>query len=208
VRGKRSVRNEISSRDREAIRSSIRKKYAQVSISAGGKFHYPTGKIGAEILRYDPEAIRQAPSGLLESFCGVGNPFSLGEIMPGVTLLDFGCGAGFDLFVASRLVGPSGLVCGVDLTKDMIDRTISHLNDAGITNYEAIQVDSEDIPYPDNFFEVVISNGVINLSPFKLLCFREIYRVLKPGGRIQFADVVLEHDLPSGMKDSPEAWAQ
>jgi len=199
---------EISPQDLEAIRSSIRKKYAEVSLSAEDKFSYPTGKIGAESLGYDSDAIRQAPSGLLESFCGVGNPFSLGEIMPGVTLLDFGCGAGFDLFVASRLVGRAGLVCGIDLTKDMIDRTTAHLDDAGITNYEAIQVDSEDIPYPDNFFDVVISNGVINLSPLKLTCFREIYRVLKPGGQTQFADVVLEHDLPSGMKDSPEAWAQ
>jgi ubiquinone/menaquinone biosynthesis C-methylase UbiE len=122
--------------------------------------------------------------------------------------LDFGCGAGFDLLVASRLVGTSGLVCGVYLTKDMIDRAISHLNDAGITNYGARQIDSEDIPYPDNFFDYVISNGVINLSPLKPPCFREIYRVLKPGGRIQFADVVLERDLPADMKDSTEAWSQ
>ena len=194
--------------DIEAIRSSIRKKYAEVSLSAGGKFSYPTGKLGAEMLRYDPDAIRQAPSGLLESFCGVGNPFSLGEIRPGATILDFGCGAGFDLFIASRLVGASGLACGVDLTRDMIDRAISNLDEAGITNYEAKQIDAEDMRYPDNFFDVVISNGVINLSPFKLSCFREIYRVLKPGGRIQFADVVLEHDLPVEMKDSPEAWSQ
>jgi SAM-dependent methyltransferase len=158
VPGKSSFGYSPSPQDREAIRSSIRKKYAEVSISAGGKFNYPTGKIGAEMLRYDPDAIRQAPSGLLESFCGVGNPFSLGEIRPGATMLDFGCGAGFDLFVASRLVGTLGLVCGIDLTKDMIDRAISHLDDAGITNYEARQIDSEDIPYPDNFFDVVISN--------------------------------------------------
>lgn len=197
-----------SPQDREAIRNSIRQKYADVSISAGGKFNYPTGRIGAETLRYEPDAIRQAPSGLLESFCGVGNPFLLGEIRPGATILDFGCGAGFDLFVASRLVGKSGLVCGVDLTKEMIDRATSHLDVAGISHYEVRHIDAEVIPYPDNFFDVVISNGVINLSPCKLTCFREIYRVLKPGGRMQFADVLLEHDLPADMKDSPEAWSQ
>jgi ubiquinone/menaquinone biosynthesis C-methylase UbiE len=121
--------------------------------------------------------------------------------------LDYGCGAGFDLYVASRLVGESGLVCGVDLTKDMIIHATENLNEAGVTNYEVRQIDSEDIPYPDNTFDVAISNGVINLSPFKLNCFREIYRVLKPEGRLQFADVVLEKDLPAGMKNSPDAWS-
>lgn len=132
----------------------------------------------------------------------------MGEIPPGSTVLDVGCGAGFDLFVAARLVGRAGRVCGIDLTKDMIDRVVLHLDNAGITNYEVRTANAEEIPYPDNFFDVAISNGVINLSPFKLTCFREIYRVLRPGGRIQFADMVLEHDLPAGVKDSPEAWSQ
>ena len=198
---------ENSRQDSEGIRRAIREKYAEVAISAKGKFNYPTGKIGTETLGYDVYSIQQAPPNLLESFCGVGNPFSLGEIRPGAAVLDFGCGAGFDLYVASRLVGKSGLVCGVDLTREMIDRTMENLNGAGVTNYELKQIDAEEIPYPENFFDVVISNGVINLSPFKLACFREIYRVLKPGGRLQFADVVLEKDLPAEMKDSLEAWS-
>jgi arsenite methyltransferase len=198
----------MSPQDLDGIRRAIRNKYAEVAVSAGGKFSYPTGRIGAETLGYDSGLIRNALPGLMESFCGVGNPFSLGEIKSGGTLLDYGCGAGFDLYAASRLAGDSGLVCGVDLTADMVERAAENLDAAGVTNYEVRKIDSEDIPYPDDFFDLAISNGVINLSPFKLACFREIYRVLKPGGRLQFADVVLERDLPAGMKGSPEAWSQ
>jgi SAM-dependent methyltransferase len=198
---------EASLQDSEGIRRAIREKYAEVAISALGKFSYPTGKTGAATLGYDVNSIRQAHPNLLESFCGVGNPFSLGEISPGATVLDFGCGAGFDLYVASRLVGKSGLVCGVDLTREMVDRAMENLAGAGVTNYELKQIDTEEIPYPENFFDVVISNGAINLSPFKLACFREIHRILKPGGRLQFADVVLEKDLPAEMKGSLDAWS-
>jgi SAM-dependent methyltransferase len=191
-----------------------------VAISAEGKFSYTTGRAGAEALGYDPEAIQQAPSRLLESFCGVGNPFSLGEIRPGAIVLDYGSGAGFDLFIASRLAGEGGLVCGVDLTKAMVERATENLASqnlssdhssspsSGGSKIEVRQIDGDQIPYPDNFFDVVISNGVINLTPSKPACFRELYRVLKPGGRIQFADVVLEQELPAGMAGSAEAWSQ
>jgi arsenite methyltransferase len=191
-----------------AIRAAIREKYAGVAISASGKFDYPTGRAGAEALGYDSSIIRKTTSKLLESFCGVGNPFLLGEICPGDAVLDFGCGAGFDLYVASRLAGKNGRVCGVDLTQEMVSRAVGNLASAGATNFEVKKIDSEEIPYPDNFFDVVTSNGVINLSPRKPACFRELYRVLKPGGRLQFADVVLESDLPAGLANSPEAWSQ
>lgn len=109
--------------------------------------------------------------------------------------------------MASRLVGRSGLVCGVDLTGDMIAHARENLNAAGISNYEVTRIDSEEIPYAGNHFDVVISNGVINLSPFKPACFREIFRVLRLGGRLQFADVVREQDLPAEMKNSSESWS-
>lgn len=159
-------------------------------------------------LGYDPAVLESAPGQFLESSCGVGNPFSLGEIRPGYAVLDFGCGAGFDLFVASKLVGGSGRVRGIDLTDDMVVKARENLTLARITNFEIKKVDSESIPYEDRSFDVVISNGVINLSPSKQTSFREIHRVLKPGGKLQFADVVLENELPPSLAGSAEAWSQ
>lgn len=179
-----------------------------MSISAEGKFQYPTGKEGAKALGYDPAVIGSAPARFFESYCGVGNPFLLGRINPGSVLLDFGCGAGFDLFAASKLVGEKGRVCGIDLTEEMVQRAGENLTLAGITNFEIKKVDSEAIPYDDRSFDVVISNGVINLSTSKEAAFREIYRVLKPGGKLQFADVVVENELPADLAGSAEAWSQ
>jgi len=192
----------------QEIRRAIRDKYAEVSISAAGKFQYPTGKDGAKALGYVPSIIESAHTRFFESSCGVGNPFSLGNIHLGDAILDFGCGGGFDMFVASKLVGESGMVYGIDLTEDMVVRARENLTLAGITNFEIKKVDSENIPYDDRSFDVVISNGVINLSPRKEISFSEIYRVLKPGGRLQFADVVLENELPAFLVGSAEAWSQ
>ena len=194
--------------DLQEIRKAIRDKYAEVSISAEGKFLYPTGKEGAKSLGYDPLIIESAHVRFFESSCGVGNPFSLGNIRLGDTVLDFGCGAGFDMFVASKLVGERGRVCGIDLTENMVVRARENLSLAGIANFEIKIVDSEAIPYDDRSFDVVLSNGVINLSPRKATSLAEIYRVLKPGGKLQFADVVLENELPASLAGSAEAWSQ
>ena len=138
----------------------------------------------------------------------MGNPFSLFPIPPGSIILDVGCGAGFDLYIAAQLTGPEGTVHGVDLTKAMVARAQENLQKARITNAEVREVGSESLPFENAFFDVVISNGVINLSPDKVALFREINRVLKPGGRLGFADVVLEQALPQGMAASAEAWSQ
>lgn len=148
------------------------------------------------------------PESILKSFCGVGNPFSLGAIGPGTSVLDIGSGAGFDLFVASRLVGESGKVCGIDLTEEMVELALQGIAEAGLANLEAIYVSSEKIPYDDNTFDTVISNGVINLSPCKEELFKDIFRVMKEGGSLQFADVVLEKELPGTLVGSAEAWSQ
>ncbi len=191
-----------------SITQAIRNKYAAVSISAAGKFQYPVGKDGVKALGYDPAVIEAAPPRFFESSCPVGNPFSVGEIAPGSAVLDYGCGAGFDLFVASKLVGEKGRLYGIDLTEEMVRRAKENLAVAGTANVEIKRVDSEAIPYDDCSFDVVISNGVINLAPDKPAVFKEIYRVLKPGGRLQCADVVLEKDLPASLAGSTEAWSQ
>jgi arsenite methyltransferase len=159
-------------------------------------------------LGYDPLFIQDASSSLLESFCGVGNPFSLGKVNPGNNVLDIGSGAGFDLYVAKRLVGMSGKVCGIDLTQEMVERARKNLTDSGMSDIEVTHVSSEEIPYTDNTFDTVISNGVINLSPCKQELFQEIFRVLRNGGKLQFADVVLEKELPGALAGSLEAWSQ
>ncbi len=199
---------EISSEKAAEIRTVLKKKYAEVASTSKGKFEYPVGKDGANALGYDREMTDSAGHDFLESFCGVGNPFSLGDIQPGNRVLDIGSGAGFDLYVASRLVGANGSVCGIDLTEEMVKRSRHNLERAGVDNAEIKKVDSDSIPYKDNFFDIVISNGVINLSPTKETMFREIYRVLKPGGKLQFADIVLDKELPENLKGSLEAWSQ
>jgi len=178
----------------DEIQKCIRKKYAEISRSAAGQFSYLTGKAGAETLHYDPSFVENIPDELLESFCGVGNPFSLAMINPGEVLLDIGCGAGFDMIVASRLVGPTGRVYGIDLTPEMMERSQANFKHAGVSNAEVQIAGSEKIPHDDCTFDVVISNGVLNLSPEKEKSFSEIYRVLKENGRLQFADIILLED--------------
>ncbi len=194
--------------DVNKVRLAIRNKYAEVAVSAEGKFKYPTGRAGAEALGYDDKLLQNSRDELLESFCGVGNPFSAGAIKPGDRVLDIGNGAGFDLLVASGLVGEKGKVCGIDLTEDMVARARKNVALAGVTNIEIHHVEGEEIPYKDQTFDVVISNGVINLSPGKESLFSEILRVLKPGGRLQFADIILKKELPDSLANSPDAWSQ
>ena len=142
----------------------------------------------------------------MNAFCGVGNPFSIGQLQKEQSVLDFGCGAGFDMVVASHHVGIAGHVYGVDLTEAMVDRANCTAQDLKITNATAQVVTSEELPFCENSIDVVISNGVINLSPCKDKIFQEIYRVLKPGGRLQFADIILETELPEHMQNA-NAWS-
>jgi arsenite methyltransferase len=194
--------------EKEQISRAVRRKYALVASSAEGKFKYQTGKKGASVLGYEPEILADMSDELLESFCGVGNPFSIRKISVGEDVLDIGCGAGFDLIVARRKVGADGRVCGVDLTEEMISRARRNFELLGIGDIETDHISSEVLPFADNSFDVVISNGAINLSPAKAELFAEIYRVLRPGGRLQIADMVMDGELPPQEAASLDSWSQ
>jgi SAM-dependent methyltransferase len=191
----------------EEIRRAIRSRYAGVACCAEGQFRYPTGLAGAEALEYEPTLTAEAPAAMLAGFCGVGNPFTLGDVEPGAAVLDIGCGAGFDLFCAARLAGPTGKVTGIDLTPEMAARARQNLAEAGLPDVDVRDGIAEELPFEENSFDLVISNGVFNLSPDKERLFAEIHRILRPGGRLQFADIVLREELPSAQM-SARAWSE
>ena len=191
----------------EEIQRAVRAKYAEISCSAAGRFRYPTGRAGAIALGYDLSVLSDLPDDVLDTFCGVGNPLALESIHSGEKVLDIGCGAGLDMILASRLVGPAGQVRGIDLTPEMVEKARANFVRAGVNNANAVVAGSEAIPYDNDTFDVVISNGVLNLSPLKERSFREIFRVLKPGGRLRFADIILKEDLPAELANSLEAWS-
>lgn len=191
----------------EEIQQAVRKKYAEVSFSAAGKFRYMIGRAGAAALGYDLSALSDLPDEVFDSFCGVGNPLALEPVRIGERVLDVGCGTGLDMILTSRLAGPSGLVCGIDLTPEMVEKARANFVRAGTNNTNALVAGSEAIPYDDNTFDVVTSNGVLNLSPLKEQSLHEIFRVLRPAGRLQLTDIVLDKDLPAEMTNSLDAWS-
>jgi arsenite methyltransferase len=144
----------------------------------------------------------------LNAFCGVGNPLAIEPIAEGSHVLDIGCGAGFDLFMASRMAGDNGRVVGVELSKEMAERARANLSTLLAATCDVMEYASEDLPFPNDTFDVVLSNAVINLVPNKPRIFVEILRVLKPGGRLQFADIVLENALPPHLAAGVESWSQ
>ncbi len=192
---------------RSLIRDAVRQRYRSVAQGAAGLFRYPTGRQGALLLGYDSELVNSLPEQVLCSFCGVGNPFSVGPVTPGATLLDIGCGSGFDVIVAARLAGPQGRVRGVDISPEMLTQARRNIAATGTTTAEVVCLDDEFLPYEDGLFDLVIANGVFNLSPAKRSLFHEVYRVLRPGGRLQFADIVLRQGARSSPFADAKSWA-
>jgi SAM-dependent methyltransferase len=196
----------LSQEDKQKIETGLREKYAKVAASPQGLFKYPTGRAGLEALMYDPEILKSLPESVLDSFCGVGNPFSLGPVDRGETVLDIGSGGGLDSLVAARMVGAEGKVVGLDLSPEMVARAYENLKQTDLTNVVFQEFSGEELPFPDGSFDVVVSNGVFNLIPGKSRMLKETCRVLKPNGRMLIADQVLNGTLTKSPQERIESW--
>ncbi len=190
--------------DREGLREAIQEEYDVVACEPERGFHFHTGRPLAEILGYRAEWLDGLAEGPIESFAGTGNPFSLGVLAPGERVVDVGCGAGIDSLIAARMVGPDGGVIGVDMTESMLDKAKAAAKD--LDNVEFRIGFGEELPIPDGWADVVISNGVVNLMPDKHEALTEMARVLKPGGRIQIGDILVDRPVPENEKEKIELW--
>lgn len=191
----------------EQIHEELRHRYAKVAEQPQGRFAYPVGKESAERLQYRRDFMELIPPALVEHFVGVGNPFTLGEPQPGWTVLDIGCGAGFDSLIAALCVGSTGQVVGVDLSEEMLTVARAGTVAARMRNLEFRQGIAERLPMESSWADLVISNGVLNLATCKATAFQEAFRVLKPGGRFQAVDLVLVEELPEKLRDDQFAWS-
>jgi SAM-dependent methyltransferase len=188
------------------LKDEIIRMYQEVADRPEGEFHFFHGREAAELFGYDPDWLDRAPPGAVASFAGVGNPHERSELRPGETVLDLGSGAGLDAVIASWQVGPEGRVFGVDLNPAMCRKAQTHAAEVG-TTMECREGMMEDLPLPDASVDVVISNGVINLSFRKRKVVEELHRVLVPGGRISVTDIVSAKQLSQSIVNDPKLWA-
>lgn len=193
--------------DAEQIHEGIRQRYAAVARQPVGQFPYPVGRGSAERLGYRLDLLDRVPPAVADHFVGVGNPFTLGEPQPGWAVLDIGCGAGFDGQIAAQYVGPTGRILGVDQSEEMLTAARQGQQSSGLANLEFRQGFVEALPVETGWADLVISNGVLNLPADKAAAFREVYRVLKPGGRFQAADLLLVAELPPELQTDAAAWS-
>jgi 2-polyprenyl-3-methyl-5-hydroxy-6-metoxy-1,4-benzoquinol methylase len=191
----------------ETLRSEVRREYEQVALNPEKGFHFHTGRRLAQILGYPAEWLRGLPEEAIASMAGTGNPFSLGAIASGERVIDVGCGAGVDSLIATRMVGPEGRVMGVDMTPAMLEKARKSAHDMGLTNVEFREGYMEQLPAPDGWADVVISNGVLNLAPDKASALLEFHRVLKPAGRLQIADILVQKAVSEDGKHDLALWA-
>lgn len=192
--------------DARKLRSQIQQKYREVASDPTAQFHFYTGRTATEHIGYRPSLLADLPDDVIAAFAGVADPFHWGLPAAGETVVDVGSGAGLDSVIAARAVGPAGSVIGVDMTHDMLVRARGAATALELDNLEFRQGLAEELPVPDGWADVVISNGVLNLVPDKRAAYEEIHRVLKPGGRFQIADIYVEKEIPSGAQRDIDLW--
>jgi SAM-dependent methyltransferase len=193
--------------DVKKLRDEVSFIYARVAEDPSGDFHFHRGAAyAAEFLGYDKAELDALPKESTDSFAGVANPHAIARLQPGERVVDIGCGAGMDLMLAAKRVGPGGRATGVDMTPAMAEKTRRSAEKAGLTNLEVRLGDALALPLEDASIDVVISNGVINLVPDKEKAYAEIFRVLKPGGRLQLGDIIVASELSEGIRSDIDLW--
>jgi arsenite methyltransferase len=198
--------SDVSTLDIQMLRRAIQSEYQEVASTPSKGFHFHVGRDLARRLAYPQADVDALPDSAVESFAGVGNPFALGRLKAGERVLDLGAGAGFDSFLAAGQVGSEGQVIGVDMTPAMLTKARNNAKALGMEHVEFRDGVIEKLPVADESKDVVISNGVINLTPDKERAFSEAYRVLKPGGRLQIADIIVEREVPEDARSNIELW--
>ncbi len=192
--------------DIDELRHAIQDEYKAVALEPNRQFHFHTGRKLAGILAYDDEWLSGIPEASIESFAGTGNPFTLGEIQRGERVVDVGCGAGIDTLIAAKMVGPNGKVIGVDMTSAMLAKARRSVEASGLSQADIREGYGEVLPVSEGWADLVISNGVLNLMPDKAAALREMHRVLKPGGRLQIADILVQRAVPESAKQKIDLW--
>lgn len=192
--------------DYDQLRSQIRHKYQEVATRPDGEYHFFTGRRATRQVGYPSPLVTDLPDEVVDAFAGVANPFHWGLPDRGEVVVDVGSGAGMDSVIAARAVGETGRVIGVDMTDDMLDRARRSATLARVDNVEFRKGYAEELPLDDGSVDVAISNGVLNLVPDKAAAYAEIFRVLKPGGRFQVGDIVVERPVPEGAQRDVDLW--
>ena len=201
-----SANRDLRSMESDDIKQAVSEKYSAVALTPDAKFNFPVGRKFAESVGYPAEALDGLPATMWESFTGAGNPQPHADPRPGEIVLDLGCGAGLDLYFYAKAVGDAGNLYGLDISQAMLDKARTNLESVGVQNVEFLNAPADVIPLPDASVDFVTANGIYNLSPDKDAVMDEVFRVLKPGGRTVFAEIVLKAELPRQIRKNIDDW--
>lgn len=192
--------------DTEILRKAIQDEYREVAEDPNKGFHFHTGRTLTKIVGYEDEWLEGVSEAAIESFAGTGNPFAMGVLAPGEKVVDIGSGGGIDSLVAARMVGPEGQVVGIDMTPAMLEKARAAASESGIDNVEFREAFMEEMPVSDGWADVIISNGVLNLTPDKQQTLGEMHRILRPGGRLQIGDILVSREVSAAAKQKIDLW--